>query len=80
MELEIWDNYLTIQFGNDEVFGGQKAGVEGECIHKGFLMYGDTMRWIEPEEKEVCTTQKKQLVQCIINEAKKHDNIIEIEH
>jgi len=79
MELDIWDDFLTIQFDeDDEVFPKMKAHVRGECIHKGFLMYGKSMRWIEPEEKEVCDTEKKQLYQCIEDEGEKQGWEIEM--
>jgi len=80
MELDIWSGFLTIQFDeDDEVFPKRKAHVMGELLHNGFLMYGDSMRWIEPEEREVCDTQKEQLAQCIKDEGKKQGYRIELE-
>jgi len=37
------------------------------------------MRWIEPEEKEVCDTQKEKLIQCITDEGEEQGYTIEWE-
>ncbi|MCL2293527.1 MAG: hypothetical protein FWC36_01470 [Spirochaetes bacterium] len=79
MELDIWDDFLTIQFEEHEVFSRKKAHVKGEIIPSGFLMYKKSMRWIEPDEEEVCESQKAKLARFIIDEGKNQDLRIELE-
>ena len=79
MELDIWDDFLTIEFGDNAPFPYKKAHVKGETFDDGFVMYASSPRWVKPVEEGVCESQKAKLFQCIINEGKKQDYKIEID-